>query len=79
MTGLPIPIAGLELEPTISLQGGTSRITQCAECGICICIPDCGSYSHRVKLGACPRCGRSEWWSQDSPVSVFVLDPEHEA
>jgi hypothetical protein len=64
---LPIPLAGIAaVEPTISMLEGTSRLVQCARCGVAMAVPDCGPvYRHNDRLGPCPRCEHPKWWNEN--------------
>jgi hypothetical protein len=69
---LPLAIEGVAVDPTISMLRGEQVMTQCARCGLACCVPDCGDYTARDHLGACPRCGCERWWRQSSFVGGFV-------
>ena len=60
---LPMPLAGIgAVQPTISMIEGTSRLVQCARCGVAMAVPDCGPvYRHNDRLGPCPRCEHPKW------------------
>lgn len=52
-------------------RAGGTRLEQCSWCGLLVAAPDCGHHRRTDPLGACPRCGRSHWWSQTLPVGPF--------
>jgi hypothetical protein len=78
---LQLPL-DVRLEPTIAMREGDSRVDQCAWCGLLACHETAqglartaalrrGAKRTRARLGACPACGRTEWWPQDMPVGPF--------
>lgn len=61
---LPIDLPGIaRVQATIALTEGTSRLTQCATCGVAVAVPDTRLHSHKDPLGPCPRCGGATWWN----------------
>lgn len=77
---LPFPLPGIErVQPTISMLQGTSRLTQCATCGVAVAIPDTHSHRSTDPLGACPRCDGTTWWNQadTSGLGPFCRTADH--
>jgi hypothetical protein len=68
---LRLPL-GIALEPTENMKAGLSYVTQCAGCGLLAAVVGgLGDDPAPRKLGACPACGRGEWWRQDLDVGPF--------
>lgn len=66
-----LPIDGLALDPTPAMVAGESYVTQCAWCGLLACVVGGIEKPAPKTIGACPACGRTEWWRQELPVGPF--------
>jgi hypothetical protein len=59
----------IELRLTPAMAAGDSWVTQCAQCGVLVCVPSFGPKN----LGACPACAGCTWWHQRPGNNVHQL------
>ncbi len=57
---------GLRLEPTIAMVRGEQQVFQCADCGTVVVR---SSLATAKRLGPCPGCAATTWWSQTLPLA----------
>ena len=70
MTQLVLEIPGwasLEVLPTEAMKRGEQTVHQCADCGSVLVRSVLKHLAAR--LGTCPSCGGSSWWSQTLPLA----------
>jgi len=57
------------IEPTISMQRGTTTVVQCMQCGCIATIPTERWQKRRsAPVGPCPVCDEHRWKKQRMPV-----------
>ncbi len=64
-----LTLFGIEVHGApIHHRAGSMTLRQCAQCGVLVATPDCGTYKANEPLGPSPRCGQDTWWRQRFPV-----------